>query len=75
MDKKALYRLSNERISRLIDSYVRRSDYRHILKDRMINGLTYSQIANIYGFSEKQIKNIVYKNENALLKILDIKVP
>ena len=75
MDRKALYRLSNERISRLIDSYVRRSDYRRILKDRMINGLTYSQIANIYGFSEKQIKNIVYKNENALLKILDIKVP
>lgn len=75
MDKKALYRLSNERISRLIDNYVRRSDYRRILKDRMINGLTYSQIANIYGFSEKQIKNIVYKNENALLKILDIKVP
>jgi DNA-directed RNA polymerase specialized sigma24 family protein len=75
LDRKALYRLSNERISRLIDNYVRRSDYRRILKDRMINGLTYSQIANIYGFSEKQIKNIVYKNENALLKILDIKVP
>jgi DNA-directed RNA polymerase specialized sigma24 family protein len=75
LDRKALYRLSNEKISRLIDNYVRRSDYRRILKDRMINGLTYSQIANIYGFSEKQIKNIVYKNENALLKILDIKVP
>lgn len=75
MDRKALYRLSNEKISRLIDNYVKRSDYRRILKDRMINGLTYSQIANIYGFSEKQIKNIVYKNENALLKILDIKVP
>jgi DNA-directed RNA polymerase specialized sigma24 family protein len=75
LDRKALYRLSNERISRLIDNYVRRSDYRRILKDRMINGLTYNQIANIYGFSEKQVKNIVYKNENALLKILDIKVP
>lgn len=72
--QEALRRMTNAEISKFIDSYIRREDYRKILKDRMCNGYTYDQIAEIHGFSVKQIKNIVSKNENDLYKIMETKL-
>ena len=72
--EQAFSHLSNSEIVRLIEDYIRREDYRQILKDRMTKGRTYSQLAQTYGFSEKQIKNIVYKSEIVLANILESKV-
>lgn len=34
---------------------------RAIMKDRLINGLTYERLAERYDLSVRQVKNIVYK--------------
>lgn len=54
---------SNSEVEKAIDEYVHNSTYRLILKDRYINGLTYEELAEKYGYSVTHIKNIVYKHE------------
>lgn len=55
--------LSNSDIRRLIDDFIHNAKYRDVLKDRFIDGLTYCEIADKRGYSERQVKNIVYKGE------------
>lgn len=52
----------------LIDDWIIRQDYRDILKDRLLNGLTFSELADKYGYSERHLKTIVYKSEETLFK-------
>lgn len=60
------HKITADDISRTIDSYiVGRYAVRNraILKSRLIDGLTYEQLAEMYDLSVSHIKNIVYKNE------------
>lgn len=72
--KEAMKDYSNTELAWLIDEYVHNLKYREILKDRLIDGLTYSEIAALRNYSDRQIRNIVYKCEEKIFsKGLDCK--
>ena len=60
--------ISNSALCRLIDEWVKNARDRDILKDRLINGICYEPLAEKYDLSVRQIKTIVSKQENILLK-------
>ena len=59
--------ISNSEIDYLIDQWIRNERDRVILKDRIINGMTFERIAEKYGMSVRQIQNIVYKSMDRLV--------
>lgn len=50
---------SNKVINELIDEYIHSARDRDIIKDRLINGLTFSELSLKYFLSERQLKRIV----------------
>ena len=52
--------LSRSEIEELIDEWVFKKRNREILKRRLLDGITYERIAEEFGMSTRQIKNIVY---------------
>lgn len=60
--------LSTIQISHIIDMYVHSDRNRAIMKRRLIDGVTYERLAEEFALSDRQIKNIVYKNKNKLIK-------
>lgn len=60
--------LSTIQISHIIDMYVHSDRDRAIMKRRLIDGVTYERLAEEFALSDRQIKNIVYKNKNKLIK-------
>lgn len=58
--------LSNTDVKTLIDEWIRKQRDRDILKSRLIDGLLYKEIADIYKLSEEAVKKIIYKGENAI---------
>lgn len=59
---------SNSQISDLIDDYIHNARNRAILKDRLIDGLTYEKIAEIYDMSYQQIRTIIYKEQEKIFR-------
>ena len=43
---------------------------RNILKRRLLDGITYENLADEFGMSVRQIKNVVYRNERLIFKHL-----
>lgn len=71
--KKLNSELSNAELSELIDNYIRglhAERNRKMLKDRLINGLLYDQLAEKYELSVCQTKRIIYKTQEQLFKHL-----
>lgn len=60
--------ISNPEISALIDTWVRGEIPRAVLKRRLIDERTFSQLAEEFGYSEQRIKAITYKAEEQLFK-------
>ena len=60
---------TNSQIAALIDEYIHSQRDRAILKDRFINGLTFSELSAKHYLSERQIKRIVAKADKILLKL------
>lgn len=54
----------------LIDQWIFNKEYRDILKSRLIDGLSYPQLNEMYGKSIRQLKNIVYTSCQKLEKRL-----
>ena len=54
----------------LIDEHIHNVKYRTILRLRYIDGLTYEKIAEEVDMSPQQVKTIVYKAQEKLLKYL-----
>lgn len=52
----------------LIDEYIHSERDRKILKRRLIDGLTYENLAEEFDLSVTQIKRIVYKGEDIIFK-------
>lgn len=50
-------------LAALIDEFIHNVRYREVMKDRLIDGLTYAEISEKRNFSERQVQNIVYKCE------------
>lgn len=59
---------TNSAISNIIDEHIHSKRDRIILKARLIDGLTYEQIAEDVDMSVRQIKNIIYKEQDKVLK-------
>ena len=61
---------SNSEIERVIDEYIHSERNRRILKRRYIDGICFEPLAEEFGLSVRQVKNIVYKEEPILFKKL-----
>ena len=61
---------TNSQISSLIYEHIHHALHRKMLKDRLIDGMTYERLAEIYDLSTQQVKNIVYKAIDRLEKHL-----
>ena len=53
--------LPNSEVSRLIDEWIRNERNRYILKGRLIDGLTFVDLASRFNLSERQVKSIVHE--------------
>ena len=61
------FNMSNSEVCYLIDQRIRNERDRAILKDRLINGLTFERLAEKHDMSVRQTKNIVYKSMEKLV--------
>lgn len=55
-------------IEKAIDEWILNEKYRKILKRRLLDGITYENIAGEFDMSVRQIKNIIYKCETRVFK-------
>lgn len=62
--------LSRTEITNLIDEWIFNERDRKILKRRLLDGICYEPLAEEFELSTTQIKSIIYKNQNVLLKHL-----
>ena len=62
--------ITNSHIRNTIEEYIHSRRDRSIMVDRYIEGYTFEMIAERHDMSTVQIKRIIYKNEDALLKHL-----
>ena len=62
---------SNSEITRVIDEYIHNERNRRILKRRYIDGICLEPLAEDFGLSVTQIKNIIYGNEDVIFKHLE----
>lgn len=60
--------LSRSQIEALIDEWILNERDRKILKRRLIDGICFEPLAEEFDLSERQVKNIVYKGEQKLIK-------
>lgn len=70
MKRKHRPEYTNSEISALIDDLIHNAMYREILKDRLIDGMTFEQIAEKHDLSVQGTKKIVYKAEDKLFSKL-----
>lgn len=62
--------LSNSRIAALIDEWIHSQRDRAILKRRLIDGVCYEPLAEEFDLSVPQIKRIIYKGQDRVLRHL-----
>ena len=60
--------LSRTQISNLIDEWIFSERDRAILKRRYLDGICYEPLAEEFNLSVRQVKNIVYRQGERLLK-------
>lgn len=61
---------SNSQIANAIDEWIHSERDRRILKRRLIDGVCYEPLAEEFDMSVRQIKNIVYKEQDRLFRHL-----
>lgn len=57
---------TNSQIRMLIDEYIHSERNRALLKRRLIDGVCFEPLAEEFGLSVRQTKNIVYKEQEKL---------
>lgn len=62
--------LSRSEIEHLIDEWIFSERDRRILKRRLLDGICYEPLAEEFSLSVRQIKSIVYKQQERLFKHL-----
>ena len=58
----------NSDVERLIDEYIHSARDRAILKRRLIDGICFEPLAYEFDLSVRQVKNIVYKQGEKILR-------
>ena len=61
---------TNSQMSALIREHIHSDRDRRILFDRLVNGMAMERLAEKHELSVRQIKNIIYKNEQVLFSKL-----
>lgn len=61
---------TNSQIAALIDEYIHSARDRAILKRRLIDGICYEPLAEEFELSVPQIKRIIYKGQDRVLRHL-----
>lgn len=61
---------TNSQMTVLIDEHIHSERDRKILKRRLIDGICYEPLADEFGLTDRQIKSIVYKSTNILIRFL-----
>lgn len=62
--------LSRSQIEHIINEWIFNKRHREILVDRLLDGMTYQEIAEKYDISIQSTKNIIYKAQDKLFKHL-----
>lgn len=62
---------SNTHIAQIINEYVHSERDRNIMKRRLIDGVCFEPLAEEFDLSIRQIKSIVYKNQEIIFKQLE----
>ncbi len=65
-----LENITNSEIKTVIEEYIHNERDRRILKRRFCDGICFEPLAEEFDLSVKQIKNIIYKNQDKVLKRL-----
>lgn len=60
--------VTNTQLAYLIDEYIHSSRDREILKARLIDGIVFEALAEMFSLSTNQVKNIVYKGQVRIFK-------
>ena len=60
--------LSRSQVEHLIDEWCFNEKYRYILKRRLLDGICFEPLAEECNMSVRQIKNIVYKEGDKVLR-------
>lgn len=60
--------LTNTEIARRIDERIHHERNRRILRRRLIDGICYEPLAEEFGLSVRQVKNIVYRAEDVIFR-------
>lgn len=58
----------NKDIERVIDSYIHKKIIRDMLKDRLIDGLTYAEIAERHGYTLRHTQRLIYRYKEIVFK-------
>ena len=61
-----------EKIVTVINQYIHHERNRAILKRRLCDGILYQPLAEEFGLSVRQVKNIVYKCQDIVFQHLDL---
>ena len=61
---------TNSQITGLIDEHIHSERDRAILKRRLVDGVCFEDLAEEFHYSVRQMKNIVYKGTEKLIKYL-----
>lgn len=70
MTKMENYNLSRSEWENLIDQWIFKERDRAILKRRLLDGICYEPLAEEFDLSVQQVKNVVYKATEKLIKHL-----
>lgn len=61
---------TNSEIRDIIDELIHSERNRDLLKRRLIDGITYEKLAEEFDMSVRQVKNVIYKEQEKVLKRL-----
>ena len=61
---------TNSEITEIINEYIHNERNRKLLLRRYVDGICLEPLAEEFDLSVRQVKNIIYKNEDILLKHL-----
>lgn len=61
---------TNSQICALIDEHIHSERDRKILKRRLVDGICYEPLAEEFDMSDRQIKRIIYKLQERIMRYL-----
>lgn len=61
---------SNSEITKIINEYIHNERNRKLLLRRYVDGITLESLAEEFELSVRQVKNIIYGNEDAIFRHL-----